>query len=145
MKCLVKRDEVIRPVRVRADLCVGYVCPRSKKRPRAIESHRTLTGRGVWSYLFQAFHAWLPSFIPTGRSPGDVVARTRRILFSPITNHFSPITGCVQISQVNAVSARSMDASRGLVAWRTACMPPITLLSRSNPSASRMLAAIELR
>jgi hypothetical protein len=145
MKCLVKRDEVIRPVRVRADLCVGYVCPRSKKRPRAIESHRTL--RDGASGLTCSRH-FMPGYlhsIPTGRSPGDVVARTRRILFSPITNHFSPITGCVQISQVNAVSARSMDASRGLVAWRTACMPPITLLSRSNPSASRMLAAIELR
>ena len=65
------------------------------------------------------------------------------------TSHVSPITSHVSreayISQVNAVSARSRETSRGRVAWRTACMPPITLLRRSNPSASSRLAAIELR
>jgi hypothetical protein len=38
-----------------------------------------------------------------------------------------------------------MMGSRGRFACRTACMPPITLTNRSNPSDSRRLAAIELR
>lgn len=118
-------------------IMVGAACQNSQG-----TNHTVPPGRVVFLRAFQAVPAWLPSFNPYGmKFPRYISHAPTTSHFSPITNHLSP----PQISQVNAVSARSIDISRGRVAWRTACMPPITLLRCANPSASRILAAIELR